>query len=211
MPLTEPETIQLPHLADRPTGGLLERFLSKQRAGMASRLIPPAHRRGRILDIGCGEYPYFLLNIDFAEKFGVDRLTTSEQIRTDQNSIQLFPYDVETENVIPFENNYFDVVTMLAVFEHIDPVRLPRVLNEIHRVLKQGGMFIMTTPAVWTEGLLRWMAKLKLVSSFLIAEHKDAYSHKMIKSILKQTHFSSAQLSFGYFEFFMNNWATAVK
>ncbi len=42
--------------------GLLERFLAKKRAKMANEIIPLALRTGRILDIGCGPFPYFLLN-----------------------------------------------------------------------------------------------------------------------------------------------------
>jgi hypothetical protein len=37
----------------------IEGFLAKQRASMANRLISGSHRKGRILDIGCGEWPFF--------------------------------------------------------------------------------------------------------------------------------------------------------
>lgn len=53
--------------------GLLERFLAKKRAQKANELIPQLYRKGRILDIGSGAYPFFLLTTSFSEKFGVDR------------------------------------------------------------------------------------------------------------------------------------------
>jgi hypothetical protein len=40
--------------------GLLEPWLAKMRAQRANRLIPAELRAGRILDIGCGSFPYFL-------------------------------------------------------------------------------------------------------------------------------------------------------
>ena len=53
---------------------MLEKFLSRARAKIANNLISAQHRKGRILDIGCGEYPHFLINIEFNEKYGIDRL-----------------------------------------------------------------------------------------------------------------------------------------
>lgn len=45
---------------------------------------------------------------------------------------------------IPFEDNSFDVVTCLEVFEHVKD--LPHMVSEILRVCKPGGMILVTTP-----------------------------------------------------------------
>lgn len=192
--------------------GLLEVFLAKQRSKKASSLIPSANGKGRILDIGCGTYPLFLLGTQFSERYGLDKVVQENYGAKPQNQkITLINYDIEKEDILPFENEYFDVVTMLAVFEHIEPRRLVKVLSEIHRILKPGGTFVMTTPAFWTDGLLRFMAKLRLVSSVEIEDHKDAYSHSKISFLLQEANFSKEKLRFGYFEMFMNIWATATK
>ena len=192
--------------------GLLEAFLAKQRSKKASSLIPSANGKGRILDIGCGTYPLFLLGTQFSERYGLDKVVQENYGAKSQNQkITLINYDIEKEDILPFENGYFDVVTMLAVFEHIEPRRLVKVLSEIHRILKPGGTFVMTTPAFWTDGLLRFMAKLRLVSSVEIEDHKDAYSHSKISFLLQEANFSKEKLRFGYFEMFMNIWATATK
>ena len=47
---------------------------------------------------------------------------------------------------IPFGNEYFDVVSAFDVIEHIHPKDTFKALSEIHRVLKPGGIFVMTTP-----------------------------------------------------------------
>jgi ubiquinone/menaquinone biosynthesis C-methylase UbiE len=192
--------------------GFLEGFLARQRGRVANGLIPAAHRKGNLLDIGCGSYPLFLLKTEFSRKYGLDKVVADiSGSPINFRDITLLNYDVEKENTLPFADEYFDVVTMLAVFEHIEPKRLPKMLGDIHRVLKKGGMFIMTTPAQWTDMLLRFMAKVRLVSAVEIEEHKDAYSHARISSLLQEAGFSGEKVRLGYFEGFMNIWATATK
>lgn len=48
---------------------------------------------------------------------------------------------------IPFENNFFDVVVMSEVLEHLSDDILEKTLPEIRRVLKDSGLFIGTVPA----------------------------------------------------------------
>ena len=64
---------------------------------------------------------------------------------------------------MPFEDNYFDAVSMLAVFEHIEPDCLVDIHRDIYRILKPGGVYVMTTPAFWTDGILRFLVKLHLL------------------------------------------------
>lgn len=52
--------------------GLLESVLAGMRARKANQLIPDELRTGRILDIGCGAYPYFLSHTFFHEKAAID-------------------------------------------------------------------------------------------------------------------------------------------
>lgn len=191
--------------------GLLEGFLSKQRGNMADRLIPSAKRSGRLLDMGCGEHPRFLMATRFAEKYGLDRLADRHGHLVNANAITRLDCDIETAERLPFDEGYFDVVTMLAVFEHIEPERLVQLVAEIRRILTPGGMYILTTPAVWIDGLLRLFAKLRLVNPILFDEHRDAYSHAKIARILHRGGFQKEKMRFGYFELFMNVWVTATK
>jgi 2-polyprenyl-3-methyl-5-hydroxy-6-metoxy-1,4-benzoquinol methylase len=194
----------------RPTrgSGPLDGFLARKRAEKADRLIPDGLRKGRILDIGCGSYPLFLSSIEFTEKYGLDK---SIPLDLRPGGINLLNYDIETRSDLSFDDGYFDVVTMLAVFEHIEKTKLNSLLKEIYRVLKPGGVYILTTPASWTDPVLRTLAKLKLISSIEIEEHKDAYSHAKISSFLTQAGFGEEQIELGHFELWMNSWARAGK
>lgn len=45
--------------------GVLEPLLAKLRAKKANALIPEPARAGRILDVGCGSFPFFLSGTRF--------------------------------------------------------------------------------------------------------------------------------------------------
>jgi SAM-dependent methyltransferase len=47
---------------------------------------------------------------------------------------------------IPFQDNFFDVVVMSEVLEHLSDDVLIRAAKEVFRVLKIGGRFVATTP-----------------------------------------------------------------
>jgi SAM-dependent methyltransferase len=174
----------------------------------ANSLIPEELRKGRILDVGCGSYPLFLNSTRFHERYGVDRVNPSG---VGDESLTLIERDIADGAGLPFEDAFFDVVTLLAVFEHLDLPALEGLLREIHRVLRPGGVFVMTTPAAWTEAILKVMANLRLVSAEEVGEHKATYSRGRIVSFLVGAGFDSAQVRHGTFEAGMNIWATAPK
>jgi ubiquinone/menaquinone biosynthesis C-methylase UbiE len=199
---------------EQPTRGhgALEGYLARRRASQADRLIPSDLRSGRLLDIGCGSYPYFLSTTNFAEKWGVDQLFDAEvQLQLGHEHINLLPFDAQQNPRLPFPDNHFSAVTMLAVFEHIATDHLPELLSEVRRVLKLDGVYIATTPAYWTDGLLRFLAAVRLLSSVEIDEHKGAYRHAEIKRTLREAGFPSIGIRQGYFELFMNTWSVARK
>jgi len=185
--------------------GFLEEFLARQRCRQANSLIPESARGGRILDVGCGSHPLFLLNTRFAERFGLDRVAPDD---FGTQGITLMHHDIESER-LPFEDGFFDVVTMLAVFEHLDPPVLRSTLREIRRTLRPGGSFIMTTPSYWTDGILQLMARLRLLSNVEIGEHKGTYSHAQIAEFLEEAGFQPSLIRSGSFEGGVNLWAVA--
>lgn len=191
--------------------GFLDGILTRMRAKKVDELIPSIHRSGMILDIGCGTYPYFLLNTDFSEKHGLEKRTISDTTQFKKQKIYIKEYDLEQHVTIPYDNNSFDVLTMLAVFEHFDTGKLIQILNEVYRVLKPGGVYALTVPAGWTDKMLSILARFKLVSASLFNEHKDIYTHKKVASLLHLAGFQKEKMRFGYFEIYMNLWVMATK
>jgi SAM-dependent methyltransferase len=190
--------------------GLLEPLLAQLRTQRANQLIPAELRQGRILDIGCGSYPYFLAHTAFKEKFAVDQLPMPKET-ADRNRIEFFELNLNTQPSLPFESEYFDAVTLLAVVEHLNPESMAALFQESHRVLKPGGMVVLSTPAAWSNGLLHVMAHLNLVSAEEIHEHAFAYTLPLIGWHFGQAGFEMRKLKFGYFELMLNMWATAQK
>jgi len=189
--------------------GLLEPWLAKMRAQRANRLIPTELRAGRILDIGCGSFPYFLSHTVFQQKFAVDQLPPNELGR--RLDIQWHTLDLNSTPKLPFENNFFNAVTLLAVVEHLNPNSMAALFTETYRVLQPGGVVIMTTPAAWSDGLLRTMARIGLVSAEEIHEHVFAYTLPLLGWYFGRADFEMTKVDFGYFEFMLNLWAVAKK
>ena len=187
--------------------GLLEPFLARLRAECADKLIPKDLRQGRILDIGCGSYPYFLSHTSFSEKFSVDQQPPSR----DYEEINWLVLDLNKIPQLPFEDDFFNVVTLLAVVEHLNPKMLVELLREANRVLKPGGILLLTTPASWTDGILSLMAVLNLVSKEEIHEHVFTYTLPLLGWYFGAAGFPMENVRFGHFEFRMNLWATAKK
>lgn len=190
--------------------GLLEPLLARLRTQRANRLIPSQLRAGRILDIGCGSYPYFLAHTAFKEKFAVDQLPMPAELAT-RHEIEFFELNLNQAPKLPFEADYFDAVSLLAVVEHLNPDSMAILFQECRRVLRPGGLAVLTTPAAWSDGILHLMAHLNLVSSEEIHEHAFAYTMPLIGWHFGQAGFQMSKVKFGYFELMLNMWATAIK
>ncbi len=93
--------------------------------------------RGRTLDIGCGSKPY--------ERYFNTREYVGLEIEG-RNKDADFHYD---GTVFPFENEQFDSVLTSQVLEHVFNPK--EFLLEINRVLRPGGVFLITVPFVWDE------------------------------------------------------------
>ena len=98
----------------------------------------------RVLDIGCAKGFHVLFFRKFgAEAYGVD--VSKYAIERAPKSIRryLFVTNCEQE-CLPFPDNYFDLVTMFEVIEHLG--NYDYTLREISRVLNSCGMLFITTP-----------------------------------------------------------------
>jgi SAM-dependent methyltransferase len=187
--------------------GLLEPLLARWRANQANRLIPDHLRQGRILDIGCGSFPYFLAHTSFKEKFAVDQLALTQPIP----EIHWHHLHLDQNPHLPFPDRFFSVMTMLAVVEHLNPTTLIDLFQETYRTVQPGGMVILTTPAAWSDGLLRLMARLNLVSAEEINEHQYTYTLPLLGWYFGRAGFAMDKVHFGYFEMGLNLWAMAER
>ncbi|MEO2024424.1 MAG: class I SAM-dependent methyltransferase [Fuerstiella sp.] len=106
----------------------------------------------RLLDLGCGYGDLlYLLRNRYEEKHGVDPAPvmiekTLDNLQRHGQSEGFFVRQGVAE-LLPYEPNLFDTVTMLDVFEHVEPEHRLTALSEVRRVLKPGGELILATPS----------------------------------------------------------------
>ncbi|MFA6436998.1 MAG: methyltransferase domain-containing protein [Candidatus Paceibacterota bacterium] len=135
----------------------------------------------RLLDIGCGS-DYFLVN-----KFGGWGLDPKSN-NLDQKNIHI-KRGVAKDILPKFENNFFDIITLLAVIEHLEFRELELLLEQSGRILKKNAFLLITTPKPLSKSILKLSAKLFLISREEITGHKLYYSPKNLIQILEKYNF----------------------
>ena len=83
---------------------------------------------------------------------------------------------------------------MLAVIEHLEYDQATEIIKNCYSLLKKSGILIITTPAHWSDPLLKIMAKLNIVSSEEINEQKHAYSMKELSKLLIYSNFKQENI-----------------
>lgn len=141
---------------------LADRVLQRWRIAAAAAWIPAA---SRILDVGCGDGMLFRVLADrHRGGVGIDPTLTAE---TDSGSVRLirgsFP------DAVP--HGTFDVVTMLAVIEHL-PVEVLAITGPTTaQALRPGGRAILTVPAPTVDRIVDLLVRLRLAEGMTLHEH----------------------------------------
>ena len=119
----------------------LDKFIVRGSIVSALKRALP-HIRGTVLDVGCGRMPYremILSPPSGATKYlGLDLARAAYAAQPD------LAWDGEH---IPLSDNAVECTLATEVFEHCPGPE--RVMHEIKRVLKPGGMLFFTVPFLW--------------------------------------------------------------
>lgn len=132
--------------APGPMGLLLNPFFYARRGLLKAMHDLFPRLRGDVLDVGCGRKPYRTF-VPAGRYVGVD-LDTPELRKL--GAADLF-YD---GGRIPVGDGQFDAVLCSQVLEHVFTPQ--GFLGELRRVLRPGGVLLLTTPFAWDEHSQPW-------------------------------------------------------
>lgn len=139
-----------------------EEFNTSEGAHLSRRLndafkIAEVETGMKVLDVGCGrgEILRHCMRLGI-ESYGMDYAEVATHMTRDVIQTEI---DARTEDSpkivagacrsdakkLPFPSKYFDRVLMFDVVEHLHPWELLEAMLEVHRVLKDDGMFVVHT------------------------------------------------------------------
>ena len=182
-------------------------LLSPLLTRMRVRQVMPAirgHPDARLLDIGCGYNAPLLRAVEpyVREAVGIDPSAPSiegPRLRTVRATF---------ESAMPFGAGSFDIVTMLAVLEHLSNPE--QVISEIARVLRPGGQLVLTVPSHAAKPVLEFLAyRLHVLSEVGVRDHKRYYGCKDLHGLFAGTGMRIDRHA--YFQLGMNNYVCASR
>ncbi len=138
-----------------------------------------------ILDLGCaqGILSYFLRQ---KGGFWVSADLDFVNLKTSQELLQENLIQIGT-GIFPFESESFDMVVSLDYLEHIEDD--DKCLEEVYRVLKKRGKFIIVTPHTGKFLLLHKLRSLMGLKPEVYGHKREGYSLKGLKSKLEKAQF----------------------
>jgi SAM-dependent methyltransferase len=96
------------------------------------------YARGLLLDVGCGGRPHESIFRPYVDRY----------IGVDTPASTLSRFDVAAvASHLPFPDQTFDTILCTEVLEHLSDPAI--CIQEMARVLRQGGHLILTTPQIW--------------------------------------------------------------
>lgn len=106
------------------------------------KYLPLVKGQLRLLDVGCGT-GFNLARLDkYGHATGVDISEEAVKFSRLRNCKDVLKID---EGKLPFNDNTFNVITVLDVLEHMDDDYA--ALRDYHRVMKDNGILLITVPA----------------------------------------------------------------
>ena len=140
-------------------------------------------RGKRILDLGCGTGLYARILLQKGAKVkGID--VSDEMLRIAQQEVPSVEFTQGSAERLPYKKNEFDIVLAALMMEYLPSWN--RVLKEVHRVLKPGGIFVFSTgnPVANSLKRIRYMGRKfhKIEGYFQEGRRVKRISHWKLKN-----------------------------
>lgn len=201
-------------------GGIIEFYYQFLKKTMREPMLEPLARYFRLkrikpflkpftkcLDVGCGVngklVKEFSPNVE--KIFGLDK-KVNEFV---ERNMVVKKHNFNKEPM-PFTDNFFDIITMLAVLEHVD--RREYVLTEIYRILKPEGVLLLTVPTWTAKPILEFLAfKIGVINAEEVTDHKTYFWKNELSELVLRAGFRKDKIKMSYFELGVNLFLLAKK
>jgi SAM-dependent methyltransferase len=199
-------------LLGEPEGftALRQEFVEQQlaRCRRVLELIPDPPERGRLLELGAGVYVMtFLLehfrnyDLELVQYWNMPNGEYASVLvdqRTGQQRVLPFQQFNAEVDMFPYPEASFDVILVCEIIEHLlsNPVHM---LAECHRVLKPGGLVLLTTPnALRLSNVLGLLRGRNIYDRYyhdsLYARHAREYSPEEVQRLFEEVGFHVTHL-----------------
>jgi len=161
--------------------------------------------QGRLLDIGCGKGNFLnAARHDGWSVCGIEPTRRSAEYARKEHGIDVIETGLHESDIAA---NSFDVVSMWHVLEHLPDPR--SVLNEINRILVEGGILIIAVPNIASLQAVFGRGKWFHLDP---PRHVIHFSPEFLSRLLRQSgfqiekvdHFSAENNIIGWFQTFQN-------
>lgn len=143
----------------------------------------------RHLDIGCGPGTFIGTLDEAIRSVGVDIASQQISYARAQYGSASHRFEVMARGCLPFGEAAFDVVTCIELLEHLSENEGEELLAEARRVLKPGGLLVVTTPdygSLWP--VLEWgLNRFGQVS--YQDQHITRYTRRRLVSLLGRSEY----------------------
>ena len=192
---------------DNSRTGLLDKVIWHMRASRVRDNIPePVETAG---DFGCGQSAPLLRELLGK---GITKKAIGIDLAPDFSAVSetLALYRGDLNEPLPLDDNNLDVALSLATLEHLDEPDLH--LREIYRILKPGGLLLLTTPSPRGKPVLEFLSyRLKIIDRREIEDHRQYFNSNMLETALANAGFTRAAITARTFQLGMNNIVIARK
>jgi len=183
--MTENELKILAQQLSNPEGDIgkeVAEMMNRTNISMTKETIKALHLTDneKVLELGHANAGHLSYLLDFAENINYTGLEISETMKTEAESINQkylsqAKFQLYDGKNIPFENESFDkIMTVNTIYFWQNPVYF---LNEIYRVLKEHGSFVLT------------FAKKDFMKTLPFTSDFKLYNYEDIELLISQTNF----------------------
>lgn len=156
----------------------------------------PFEKSQKVLELDSGKGPYTIaiakrvehLTACSTEKDLIQKVGAAIK-KEDIANVTVYDQEISYEK-LPFENDSFDIVTCRTCIHHTSFLNFPKVLKEIHRVLKRDGILSIMDVIVSASFKDIWT----LIARIREYDHHHYYTYHELLSMLAEQYFSIEEI-----------------